>query len=128
MALRLLGTTLLIFAAVAPTALAGNRHGPLTFEGTCQLSGLLRQDPPITNVPQPGSASARATGTCTGTLTGSRGVVRELDKARSTYFASASGSVSCGGGSATGSGVLRVGGRKIAFEFSELRGPGTAAV
>jgi len=128
MAIRLIGTTLVILAAVAATALAGNRHGPLTFEGTCELSGLLRQSPPITNVPQPGSASARARGTCSGTLTGSRGVVRELDAARSTYFARASGSVSCGGGSATGSGVLRVGGRKIQFKFSEVRGPGTAAV
>jgi hypothetical protein len=36
--------------------------------------------------------------------------------------------VSCGGGSAAGSGVLRIAGRRIAFEFSEVRGPGTAAV
>src|SRR3954471_15804414 len=120
MALRIAGVTLAVLIGVVGTAVAGNRHGPVTFEGTCELSGLLRQSPPLTNVPQPGSASARARGTCSGTLTGSRGVVRKLDSARSTYFARASGNVSCGGGSASGSGVLRVGGRKILFEFSEV--------
>jgi hypothetical protein len=119
---------LAVLMVATASAVAGNRHGPITFEGTCELSGLLRQSPPITNVPQPGSATARARGTCSGTLTGSRGVVRELDSARSRYFARASGSVSCGGGSAEGSGVLLIAGRKIQFEFSEVRGPGTAAV
>jgi hypothetical protein len=128
MALRIAGVASAVLIGLVGTAVAGNRHGPITFEGSCELSGLLRQSPPITNVPQPGSASARARGTCSGTLTGSRGVVRELDAARSRYLARASGSVSCGGGSAAGSGVLRIAGRKIRFEFSEVRGPGTAAV
>jgi hypothetical protein len=128
MALRVAGVALAVLMVATASAVAGNRHGPITFEGTCELSGLLRQDPPITNVPQPGSATARAAGTCSGTLTGSRGVVRGLDSARSRYFARASGNVSCGGGSAAGSGVLRIADRRIAFEFSEVRGPGTAAV
>ena len=110
------------------TAVAGNPHGPITFEGNCELSGVLRQSPPLTNLPQDGSATARAQGTCSGTLTGARGHVRELEGAPSRYFARASGSMSCGGGSSDGTGVLRIAGRKIRFSFSEVRGPGVAAV
>lgn len=91
-----------VLTGAAGSALAGNGHGPVTFEGTCELSGLLSQSPPITNVPQPGDATARARGTCSGTLTGARGVARELESAPSSYVASASGSMSCGGRSATG--------------------------
>ena len=36
--------------------------------------------------------------------------------------------MSCGGGSSPGTGVLRIAGRKIRFSFSEVRGPGVAAV
>ena len=128
MAIRVLGTTLVISIVLAGSAIAGNKHGPITFEGSCELTGVLTQSPAITTVPQPGDATARAQGTCSGTLTGARGVVRELDAARSRYFARASGSMSCGGGSAEGSGVLRIAGRKIRFAFSEVRGPGAAAV
>ena len=117
-----------VLIGAAGTAAAENRHGPITFEGSCELTGLLAQSPPITSVPQPGEATARARGTCSGTLTGSRGVVRELDAAPSRYFARASGSMSCGGGSAEGSGVLRIAGRRIRFAFSEVRGPGAAAI
>ena len=128
MALRLAGVALALLVGAAGTAVAENRHGPITFEGSCELAGVLAQSPPITSVPQPGEATARARGTCSGTLTGARGVVRELDAAPSRYFARASGSVSCGGGSAEGSGVLRIKGRRIRFAFSEVRGPGAAAV
>ena len=117
----------MLIGAVA-TASAENRHGPITFKGTCELSGLLRQSPPITDVPQPGSATARARGTCSGTLTGAGGHVREVVAAGSRYVACACGTVGCGAGSAQGSGVLIIAGRKIRFAFSELRGPGTAAV
>jgi hypothetical protein len=85
-----------------------------TFQGTCQFSGKLRQNPGLTNAPQPGRAVARARGTC--------------DGARATYVARASGTLSCGGGTAEGSGLLRVRGERIRFRFSETRGPGTAAI
>jgi hypothetical protein len=127
MALRVAGVALALLMGAAGTV-AGNKHGPITFEGSCQLSGVLSQSPPITNTPQDGSATARASGTCSGTLTGARGHVRELDDAPSRYFARAAGSMSCGGGSAEGSGVLSIKGRKIRFAFSEVRGPGVAAV
>jgi hypothetical protein len=85
-----------------------------TFQGTCQFSGKLRQKPPLTNLPTAGRAVASARGRCAGT--------------RATYFATARGAVSCGGGSATGTGYIRLPDGRIRFRFSEVRGPGTAAV
>ena len=115
-----------LLAASAASATAG-RHAE-TFQGTCQFSGVLHQEPPLTNLPQPGTATARAAGTCSGTLTRANGRVRELDGAPSRYIARAQGDVSCGGGTAEGRGYIRVGGAKLRFLFSELRGPGAAAV
>ena len=54
--------------------------------------------------------------------------MRALQAARARYAASAAGVVGCTGGSATGRGVLAIHGRRIAFRFSELRGPGGAAI
>jgi hypothetical protein len=113
----------------ATTAVAHSGHArPASFDGTCQFSGLLRQNPGATNLPQPGEATARAIGTCSGMLTGARGHERELDMASARYFARARGTVSCGGGSATGSGFIRIGRERIDFAFSEIRGPGAAAI
>jgi hypothetical protein len=114
----------------APSAAAGGdgQRAGESFEGTCQFSGTLRQDPPLTNLPQAGQASAIATGVCTGTLTDSKGRVRELDGARAGYFAKASGTSSCAGGTAAGAGFLRIRGVRIDFRFSEVRGPGAGAI
>jgi len=89
---------------------------------------VLSQQPPITNLPQPGAATARAVGTCSGTLTGKNGRVRELDASPARYVARAAGEISCGGGTAAGRGFIRVAGKKLRFLFSEVRGPGAAAV
>jgi hypothetical protein len=119
----------LLLALGAPAAEGDRGHGKAsTFEGTCEFSGVLRQSPPLTNVPQPGRATAGALGTCTGTLTDERGRVSQLTAARSSYFASARGTLSCGGGTAAGSGFMRVGRETIRFRFSEVRGPGAAAI
>ena len=99
-----------------------------TFQGTCQFSGVLRQDPPLTNTPQPGRAAALAAGTCSGSLTGSKGRTRQLDGAHAGYFARAEGTSSCAGGTAAGAGFLRIRGERIDFHFSEARGPGAAAI
>jgi hypothetical protein len=132
MAVRLLSSALaVVLLAGAATALAGSGHGrggTSTFEGTCQFSGLLQQSPPMTNLPQPGEATARAVGACSGTLTDEKGRERSLSSSRARYFARARGDVSCGGGSATGKGFIRVGREKLRFRFSEVRGPGVAAV
>ena len=114
----------------APSAAAGGdgHRADESFEGTCQFSGTLRQEPPLTNAPQAGRASAIATGACTGTLTDSKGRVRELDGARAGYFARAAGTSSCAGGTAAGAGFLRIRGERIDFRFSEVRGPGAGAI
>jgi hypothetical protein len=114
------------------TALAhghrGHHRQPATFTGSCQFSGLLRQSPGATNLPQAAEATARARGTCSGTLKDGRGHTRQVDARRSRYFARAAGTVSCGGGSANGSGFVKIGRERIDFAFSELRGPGFAAI
>jgi hypothetical protein len=101
---------------VVPVALAvfGGSGQADTFQGTCQFSGKLRQQPPLTGTPRAGRATARARGLC--------------DGVRATYFARAAGTVSCAGGSATGKGFIRIRRDRIGFRFSEIRGPGTAAV
>jgi hypothetical protein len=102
-------------AIAAPGAEAGGgERSADTFEGTCEFSGTLRQHPPLTGTPQPGSASVAASGTCNGV--------------RAAYFAQAAGTTSCGGGTATGAGFLTIRGHRIDFRFSEVRGPGGAAV
>jgi hypothetical protein len=116
--------------SVSPIASADN-DGPdeaNTFEGTCQFSGELRQRPPLTNTPQAGEGVARAAGTCSGTLTEDGGDVQRLESDRARYFASAQGTLSCAGGSAAGSGFIHVGGERLHFGFSEVRGPGAAAI
>jgi hypothetical protein len=135
MALRIDGkraVALLTVAAgiAAPSAAAGDKghRAAESFEGTCQFSGTLRQEPPLTNTPQAGRASATATGTCTGTLTDSKGRARELDGARAGYFARAAGTSSCAGGTAAGAGFLWIRGERIDFRFSEVRGPGAGAI
>jgi hypothetical protein len=102
--------------ALTPLAPAGDRHAAAdqTFQGTCQFSGKLRQKPPLTNLPADGRASVRAQGRCSGV--------------RATYVATARGTTSCGGGSAAGAGFIRFAEGRIRFRFSEVRGPGTAAV
>jgi hypothetical protein len=102
--------------ALAPLAPAGDRQAAHeeTFQGTCQFSGKLRQKPPLTNLPAAGKAVARAQGRCNGV--------------RARYVARARGTISCGGGSATGTGFIRLPDGRIRFRFSEVRGPGTAAV
>jgi hypothetical protein len=128
MAVKLAGLTLtiLVFAAAAALAAGGGRTE--TFDGTCHMTGLLRQAPPITNTPQEGRASVRTRGTCSGTLTDARGRTHELSDAPARYAARAAGTVSCGGGTAEGQGYLQIAGRRIRFLFSEVRGPGVAAV
>lgn len=116
--------------SVSPIASADNdRRGEAnTFEGSCQFSGDLRQRPPLTNTSQAGEGVARAYGTCSGTLTDDAGDAQRLVSDRARYFASAQGTLSCAGGSAAGTGFIRVSGVTLRFGFSEVRGPGAAAI
>ena len=131
-ALAAAGIALAALVAAAPSSAAGGDRGhggsAETFQGTCEFSGTLWQHPPLTNVPQPGRAWAAATGVCSGTLTGRKGRVRQLDRARAGYVAQAEGTTSCGGGTAEGDGFIRIAGERIQFRFTEARGPGAGVI
>jgi hypothetical protein len=120
--------------ATSPVAVAGDdehdtrKDGTETFEGTCEFAGRLHQRPPLTNVPQAGRGFAVARGTCTGTFTDEDGRVRRLNAERVGYFASAEGTLTCGGGEAAGNGFLLIRGERLDFRFTELRGPGAGAI
>ena len=47
---------------------------------------------------------------------------------RCRFVAHARGVVGCGGGTASGAGVLKLAGKRLRFSFDEVRGPGTAAI
>jgi hypothetical protein len=118
----------MLASAPEGVAVGDGRGGTQTFEGSCHFSGELRQRPPLTNAPQPGAGFAKAKGTCSGTLTDEDGDVRPLDLARAKYVASARGTLSCAGGTAAGDGFIKVGGERLRFRFTEVRGPGAGAI
>ena len=53
-----LALTIGVLGSAAPAGAAERK--PVTFEGTCALSGTLVQDPPMTAVPAPGGATGAA--------------------------------------------------------------------
>jgi hypothetical protein len=120
---------LLLPTAAASADRGGGAQRAETFSGSCSLSGTVRHTPALTATPQPGHAAARLAGTCSGTLVDERGRRHSLDGTPARYAAAAAGVLSCGGGSSAGPGTLRLGdGHEIAFRFSEVRGPGSAAI
>ncbi|HEX2233315.1 MAG TPA: hypothetical protein VHG69_08120, partial [Thermoleophilaceae bacterium] len=92
--------------AATPTADAKSAKTD-TFSGQCHFEGSVRFSPPLTLTPQPGRGEARAAGPCTGTWTDHRGRTHQLDGDRVRYVAANQGEISCGGGTAQGSGYLR---------------------
>src|SRR5436190_20574500 len=118
-------------AAAAHQSQPQPRNGanqPSTFSGSCALSGTVQFQPPLTNTPQTVRDLARARGTCSGTLTDSRGQTRQLNATTVSYFATDAGSeVSCGlTPGATGTGELVFQSAKLCFNLSETR-PAAAA-
>jgi hypothetical protein len=117
-----------LFAAIAvaallvPAAADAKKPRELTFDGSCDFSGAVTFSSPMTNTPQPLVQYAAAPGTCTGTLTDTRGRERQLDGGPVTYRAVSSGdSVSCGAGTATGAGWLAFAAGNLRFTMSETR-------
>lgn len=109
-------------AAFAPAAHA------TSFDGSCDFSGTVRFDPPMTTTPQPVAQSADAPGTCSGTLVDRRRSDK-LNAAPATYRARSSGdAVSCAFGVASGGGVLTLGRSRIAFTMTEYRGGATPLI
>ncbi len=105
-----------------------------TFSGTCEMSGEILHEPPLTNAPAPTQVRGSFTGTCSGELTNRRGRTRQIEGAPGAYKARPTGELSCLGGTATGKGRIIVRrkrfGRKKVIEVSltERRTPGVAEV
>ena len=119
------------FTALALTSSAGaEKAGVESFTGGCEMSGTVRHDPPLTGTPAPTEIRGSFSGTCSGQLTDRQGRTRQLDGAPAKYeVRDAGGDLSCLGGTATGTGTLRLGGAEIAFSLTERRpGPGLAIV
>ena len=123
-------STCVACAAIASPAGAG-QPGTETFDGSCQMSGVVRHDPPLTGTPVPTEIRGSFRGTCSGQLTDEDGETRTLDAAPAAYdVRDAGGDLSCLGGTATGTGTLRFGGGDaIEFTLTERRpAPGLAVV
>ena len=117
-------------AAVLAALLGGPAGAQASsFHGSCEFSGTVFFDPPMTTAPQTIAQSAAAPGTCSGTLVGRRGRTRALDAAPARYRARSSGDgVSCAFGLASGSGVLTIGRARIPFLMTEYRGGATPLI
>jgi hypothetical protein len=131
MALLRVSTTSLLtcFAIAAFAGPADAKKRTEMFRGTCEMSGVIRHDPPMTQTPRTTSVHGTFKGVCSGQLRDKKGRTRQLDDAPGSYDGRGIGELSCLGGVATGAGKLRFGrGRAIDFTLTERRGPGTATV
>jgi len=102
-----------------------------SFEGVCEMSGIIRHQPPLTDEPAPTDVRGSFSGTCSGAFTDRDGRTRQLSGAPADYeVRDAGGALSCLGGTATGTGSLLFGrGEEIEFSLTERRpAPGLAVV
>jgi polyvinyl alcohol dehydrogenase (cytochrome) len=98
-----------------------SHSGPFTFSGTCQLSGEVRFDPPVTNAPQDGDVAGTLSGTCSGTLSDAAGNSRSLDGRAVRSWVRSHGTESCDIGQGQGRGALIFGSRRVRFTYDEVR-------
>jgi hypothetical protein len=100
----------------------GHPRRPLTLDGSCDFTGTVAFDPPLTNTTRPVAQRVRGRGTCSGTLVDHAGVTHELHGAAARYIAGAPAQPgSCSAGTPTGSGVLALRWGRLAFTTSEYR-------
>ena len=95
---------------------------PAAFDGSCDFTGAVKFDPPMTTTPQHVAQHADAPGTCSGTFVDRFGGTHKLDNAPARYRADSAGdNVSCAFGLASGSGELVFPDGEIAFAMNEYR-------
>jgi hypothetical protein len=98
---------------------------PAKFRGACELSGTVSFLPPLTITQRPGAVSAKAAGTCSGSVTDGDGVAHALNASPASLAAQSRGSESCGFGNGSGTANLRIARHAVGYEYSEVRtGPG----
>jgi hypothetical protein len=113
--------------AVSPAD--AQRPGAETFSGECEMSGVIRHQPPMTNTPALTTFHGRFSGVCSGVLTDRHGRTTTLEDAPARYDGRGAGELSCLGGITTGTGTLVLaGGHQIGFVLTERRVPGVAVV
>ena len=117
---------LLLAAGTALVALGGTSASasarPLTFAGKCQLTGTVTFTPSLKDTPGYVKQRVRASGTCSGRLTGRRGRTHVLNGAPVRYAATeGGGGLSCGAGTDTGAGTLRFRRGPLHFTVVEKR-------
>jgi hypothetical protein len=117
------------FAGATPGAVAASNDASAnSFSGSCDFSGTVTFDPPLTTSSQPTQATAEASGPCSGTWTRPNGGEQTLNDAPVRYHAESDGTQSCGSASAAGTGLLEYARRKIRFAFSEERAGAVAPI
>jgi hypothetical protein len=128
-----LALAVLICSALTALALSSSATadapGVERFVGNCELSGVIRHQPPLTQEPAATRIHGSFSGTCSGAFTDREGRTRQLDGAPADYkVRDAGGDLSCLGGTATGTGSLLFGrGQEIEFSLTERRpAPGLA--
>ena len=100
---------------------------PSTFSGSCEFSGIVRFDPPLTATPQEVTSRAVAEGPCTGTWRHGNKVF-QLDGDHVRYRARGAATQGCDSAEATGEGFLKYRRKKLRFAFAESRLLTTAEV
>lgn len=115
------------FALSSPAIASRGEHGGRsanTFAGSCQFTGKVEFQPPLTDTPQQGRDTAAASGPCSGSFTDRHGRIHELDGSTVEYVARDEGLTSCGEGLSSGGGMLLFPWGRIAYALTEARGPG----
>src|SRR5437879_8520446 len=86
----------LVGSGLTTAVASGKRHRPIAFSGSCQGSGTVTFEPPLTNTPQTITQHARGLLTCSGSLVDRRGRTHQLSNARVLYLSREQGDdVSC---------------------------------
>ena len=62
-----------------------------TFKGTCEMSGAITHDPPMTTTPKPTQVHGSFNGTGSGKLPDRKGWTKRLDGAKGSYEGLAAG-------------------------------------
>src|SRR5687768_8872182 len=86
-------------AALSLSSLAGaDQPGAESFQGTCEMSGAIRHQPPLTQDPAATRFHGSFSGVCSGRLTDRDGETHQLDGAPAEYDGRGVGELSCLGG------------------------------
>jgi hypothetical protein len=112
----------LVYGGIAAGPAGGRTPRPLTFDGHCQFSGLVKFRPALSTTARTVRQSISAPGACDGTLRDRHGFTHQLNGAKVTYAEKSVGqNASCANGTAVGSGSLRFHWGKLRFAFAEKR-------